>query len=244
MLNHCQRGLAHCPGKQFIRGPTRHISSDLPVDLKLRTSSMDGQLSIHSVKPTWPLPIAVGLHGTPKLVMRPDSTGSRIGVLDDSGQKYLSNLTTHGNSGGDLELANASGQIVAFMDANPSDKEGRAVFANLSSRPERSEVEGSAFRPSAFPNSSWGNCSHAIVETPLSVPKQTCHPDRSVAKWRDLRFAPPAFPNSPWGNCSHAIVETPLSVSRQNSHRGAFSRSRRCLHEEVTGQPTYCGNSG
>src|ERR1700677_1171590 len=60
----------------------------------------------------------------------------------------------------------------------------------LSSRPERSEVEGSALRPSDSPYSPWGNCSHAIVETPLSVPKQNCHPDRSVAKWRDLRCAP------------------------------------------------------
>jgi hypothetical protein len=79
--------------------------------------------------------VAVGLHGTPKLVMRADITGGRIGVLDDAGQKYLSNLTTHGNSGGDLELANASGQIVAFMDANPSNNQGRAVFANAGGEP-------------------------------------------------------------------------------------------------------------
>jgi hypothetical protein len=79
--------------------------------------------------------VAVGLHGTPKLVMRADSTGGRIGVLDDSGQKYLSNLTTHANSGGDLELANASGQIVALMDANPSNNEGRAVFASAGGEP-------------------------------------------------------------------------------------------------------------
>jgi hypothetical protein len=30
------------------------------------------------------------------------------------------------------------------------------------------------------------------LETILSVPKQNCHPDRSVAKWRDLRCAPRA----------------------------------------------------
>src|ERR1700733_6823725 len=30
-----------------------------------------------------------------------------------------------------------------------------------------------------------------ILETTLSVPKQTCHLDRSVAKWRDLRFGGP-----------------------------------------------------
>src|SRR5580698_943028 len=70
--------------------------------------------------------VAVGLHGVPKLVMRADGTGGRIGVLDDAGQKYLSNLTTHGSTGGDLELANASGQIVAFVDANPANNEGRA----------------------------------------------------------------------------------------------------------------------
>jgi hypothetical protein len=79
--------------------------------------------------------IALGLHGTPKLLMRSDSTSARIGVLDDSGQKYLSNLTTHGSSGGDLEIANASGQVVAFMDANPNNNEGRAVFTNAGGEP-------------------------------------------------------------------------------------------------------------
>jgi hypothetical protein len=79
--------------------------------------------------------VALGLHGTAKVVMRADSTAGRVGVLDDSGQKYLSNLTTHGNSGGDLELANASGQIVAFMDANPNNNAGRAVFANAGGEP-------------------------------------------------------------------------------------------------------------
>jgi hypothetical protein len=80
--------------------------------------------------------VAVGLNGTAKLVMRADSTGGRIGVLDDSGQKYLSNLTTHGsNGGGNLELANASGQVVAFMDANPNNSEGRAVFTNAGGEP-------------------------------------------------------------------------------------------------------------
>ncbi len=79
--------------------------------------------------------VAVGLHGTAKLVMRADSTGGRIGVLDDAGQKYLSNLTTHGTGGGDLELANASGQVVAFMDANPANSEGRAVFTNAGGEP-------------------------------------------------------------------------------------------------------------
>jgi hypothetical protein len=79
--------------------------------------------------------VAVGLHGVPKLVMRADGTGGRIGVLDDAGQKYLSNLTTHGSTGGDLELANASGQIVAFVDANPANNEGRAVFTSAGGEP-------------------------------------------------------------------------------------------------------------
>jgi hypothetical protein len=79
--------------------------------------------------------VAVGLHGVEKLVMRTDNTVGRIGVLDNSGQKYLSNLTTHGSGGGDLEIANASGQVVAFMDANPADTEGRAVFTNAGGEP-------------------------------------------------------------------------------------------------------------
>jgi hypothetical protein len=79
--------------------------------------------------------VALGLRGTPKVLMRADNTAAIIGVLDDSGKKYLSNLTTHGNSGGDLELANASGQIVAFMDSNPNNNEGRAVFASAGGEP-------------------------------------------------------------------------------------------------------------
>ena len=74
--------------------------------------------------------IAVGLNGTTKVEMNVDNTGARVGVLDDSGQKYLSNLTTHGGSGGDLEVANGSGQIVAIIDSNPTNSEGRAVFTN------------------------------------------------------------------------------------------------------------------
>jgi hypothetical protein len=79
--------------------------------------------------------VAIGLNGTTKVEMNVDSTGARVGVLDDAGQKYLSNLTAHGGSGGDLEIANGSGQIVAFMDANPTNSEGRAVFTNAGGQP-------------------------------------------------------------------------------------------------------------
>jgi hypothetical protein len=44
-----------------------------------------------------------------------------------------------------------------------------------------SEAEGSAVRPSALPNFPYQT----------STPKQKCHPDRSVAKWRDLLFTQP-----------------------------------------------------
>lgn len=79
--------------------------------------------------------VAVGRPGVEKLVMKADNTTARIGVLDDSGQKYLSNLTTHAGGGGDLEIANAAGQVVAFMDANPNNSEGRAVFTNAGGEP-------------------------------------------------------------------------------------------------------------
>jgi hypothetical protein len=79
--------------------------------------------------------VAVGLNGTTKVEMNVDNTGARVGVLDDSGQKYLSNLTTHGGSGGDLEIANGAGQIVAIVDANPTNSEGRAVFTNAGGQP-------------------------------------------------------------------------------------------------------------
>jgi hypothetical protein len=79
--------------------------------------------------------VAVGIHGTSKVEMRVDNKGARVGILDNSGQKYVSNLTTHGNGGGDLELANPSGQVVAFMDANPVNNEGRAVFTSAGGEP-------------------------------------------------------------------------------------------------------------
>jgi hypothetical protein len=79
--------------------------------------------------------IAVGIHGTSKVEMSVDNKGARVGVLDNSGQKYVSNLTTHGNGGGDLELANPSGQVVAFMDANPVNNGGRAAFTSAGGEP-------------------------------------------------------------------------------------------------------------
>lgn len=79
--------------------------------------------------------VALGLHGTAKVEMRVDGTGARVGVLDNSGEKYVSNLTAHGNGGGDLELSNPSGQVVAIVDANPTNNEGRAVFTNGGGEP-------------------------------------------------------------------------------------------------------------
>ena len=79
--------------------------------------------------------VAVGIHGISKVETRVDNKGARVGILDNSGQKYVSNLTTHGNGGGDLELANPSGQVVAFMDANPVNNEGCAVFTSAGGEP-------------------------------------------------------------------------------------------------------------
>jgi hypothetical protein len=81
----------------------------------------------------------------------------------------------------------------------------------LSSRPKRSEVEGSAVRPSALPTSpsqtstpnrsviptgaqrSRGTCcsSSSVSNLNGSATLFLCHPDRSVAKWRDLQFYGP-----------------------------------------------------
>jgi len=57
-----------------------------------------------------------------------------------------------------------------------------ALSSPLSSRPQRSAVEGSAVRPAALPNSPSQTSNH----------KQKCHPDRSEAKWRY-----PLFPSAP-----------------------------------------------
>src|ERR1700733_13058151 len=51
--------------------------------------------------------------------------------------------------------------------------------AEVSSRPERSAVEGPAVLSSTNQSS-------------LRAPPSPCHPDRSVAKWRDLQCAPRA----------------------------------------------------
>ena len=62
-------------------------------------------------------------------------------------------------------------------DAKPhSENEVSSRLSRPAEGPKRSEVEGSAVRPSALPNSPYQNLN----------PKQKCHPDRSVAKWRDL----------------------------------------------------------
>jgi hypothetical protein len=56
-----------------------------------------------------------------------------------------------------------------------------SFLTEVSSRPERSAVEGPAAHPSALPSS----------PSQSSKPKQRCHPDRSVAQWRDLQFCRP-----------------------------------------------------
>lgn len=53
-----------------------------------------------------------------------------VGVLDNSGKKYLSALTNYPGGGGSLQVANPSGQIVSLVDANPTNNEGRAVFTD------------------------------------------------------------------------------------------------------------------
>src|SRR5271168_1239065 len=71
----------------------------------------------------------------------------------------------------------------------------------LSSRPKRSEAEGSAV-PSPTSQFKWSHRHPFVIPTEVegsAVPSPTsqfkwshrpplCHPDRSVAKWRDLRF--------------------------------------------------------
>ncbi len=58
-----------------------------------------------------------------------------VGVLDDAGQTYLAVLTNHSGGGGAVQLANPSGQIVAFMDANPTNNQGRAAFTDSGGQP-------------------------------------------------------------------------------------------------------------
>jgi hypothetical protein len=55
-----------------------------------------------------------------------------------------------------------------------------SFLTELSSRPERSAVEGPAAHPSALPSS----------PSQSSKPKQRCHPDRSVAQWRGQQRTP------------------------------------------------------
>ena len=71
-----------------------------------------------------------------------------------------------------------------------------------------SEVEGSAVRPSALPNSS----------SKTSTPKQKCHPNRSVAKPRDLQFYRPVLEMFP-----AKLGPTPINLQTQK--RPAASRA-------------------
>src|ERR1700733_599736 len=96
----------------------------------------------------------------------------------------------------DLQCAPRTSQIF-LPNPNPQ--------TEVSSRPKRSEVEGPDVpslpitnvkwkRPSPLchPERSRGICSVPLgppkssFQTP--TPKQKCHPDRSVAKWRDMLF--------------------------------------------------------
>ena len=79
--------------------------------------------------------VAVGRAGVPKVEMVVSNGGTEIGILDDAGKLYTSALRDHGSRGGDLEIANGSGEVVATIDANPKNNEGRAVFTDSGGRP-------------------------------------------------------------------------------------------------------------
>jgi hypothetical protein len=79
--------------------------------------------------------VAVGRNGVAKLEMVVNTTESLMGVMDNAGKFYLSALRDHGTSAGALEIANASGQVVASMDSNPKTTEGRATFTDAGGRP-------------------------------------------------------------------------------------------------------------
>jgi hypothetical protein len=63
--------------------------------------------------------------------------------------------------------------------------QSKQLPSDLSSRPKRSEVEGPAVPPPPQTNLNRSNC------------PQICHPDRSVAKWRDLQFPPATNQSQP-----------------------------------------------
>jgi hypothetical protein len=77
--------------------------------------------------------VMVGRSGVPRLAMVDSDANLSIGILNSAGQ-YLSRLTSK-PSGGGLEVANGTGQMVAILDSNPANNEGRASFYNASGTP-------------------------------------------------------------------------------------------------------------
>jgi hypothetical protein len=73
--------------------------------------------------------IAIGRNGIMKIGLAVDAKSAVMGILDNAGGDYLSDFVDRG-AGGDMEIANKSGQIVARVDANPNSNEGRANFMN------------------------------------------------------------------------------------------------------------------
>ncbi len=76
----------------------------------------------------------VGTPGKALAVMTVAGGVGDLAILGTSGRS-LSDLTIYPSGGGVLKLANASGQIVSMMDANPANSEGRAVFTDAGGSP-------------------------------------------------------------------------------------------------------------
>jgi hypothetical protein len=94
-----------------------------------------------------------------------------------------------------------------------------APLSPLSSRPERSVVEGSAVLLT-------GICSGWKLHPPL------CHPDRSVAQWRDLQFSQPASALD--GNSTLPFV---IPTERKRSGELAVTHSNGKEFRESSAQP-------
>jgi hypothetical protein len=79
--------------------------------------------------------ITIARQGIPRVSMAVGTSSGIIGVLDKAGGKYASSLTSYDGDGGALKIANSSGQIVAMVDANPTNNQGRAVFTDTGGNP-------------------------------------------------------------------------------------------------------------
>ena len=134
-------GISDSDGDAFARWNTANgavlVGTPTGKDLGIRLYLADGKTPTVGITENaqGDAQVAVAQGGVSRIAMQVHGKSAKLGVFDGSGKNFSALLTTHEEGGGNLELANGSGQIVALMDANPTNSQGRAVFTDSGGTP-------------------------------------------------------------------------------------------------------------